>query len=386
MILTVSLATYVAAQAPLPPPGGPAVPATPAKPGTPQEAAFEEVYAKWNEILKQLGALQTEFQTTPNAQKAAVAQRFEAIRANAEKTAPELRRAAEAAFLANPKNERIGELLMMFVIDDVDEDQYAEAIRVSKILQSQNFADPRLAMVLGNLAWCTNDFPASLRRYQAAEKSITHPEAQKEIQAGIKRAEHYNKMWAAETAIRNAEAQANDLPRVKLSTTKGDIVIELYENEAPIAVANFINLVEKKFYDGTYFHRVLPGFMAQGGDPNTKNADRRDDGQGGPGYTIKCECDKPNARMHFRGTLSMAHAGKDTGGSQFFLTFRPTEHLDGRHTAFGRVIEGLDVLDKLQRINPEFPGSVNIKPDTITTATVIRKRDHEYVPQTLPKR
>ena len=162
------------------------------------------------------------------------------------------------------------------------------------------------------------------------------------------------------------------MPRVKISTTKGDMVVELFENEAPGAVGNFISLVEKKFYDGLSFHRVLPAFMAQGGCP-------KGDGSGGPGYNIYCECEQPNYRKHFRGTLSMAHAGKDTGGSQFFITFVPTSHLNGRHTAFGRVVEGMDVLGRLQRINPEDKNQ-HADPDKIVKIEVVRKRSHEYKP------
>jgi cyclophilin family peptidyl-prolyl cis-trans isomerase len=178
---------------------------------------------------------------------------------------------------------------------------------------------------------------------------------------------------AAEMKVRAAEAAADDLPRVKIETTKGPIVVELFENEAPNTVANFITLVEKGFYDGTPFHRVIGGFMAQGGDPTGT-------GTGGPGHVIACECYEPNARKHFLGTLSMAHAGKDTGGSQFFLTFRPTEHLDGRHTVFGRVVEGLDVLPQLVRTEGPFAGGA---PDQIVKAEVIRKRDHDYTPETM---
>ena len=123
--------------------------------------------------------------------------------------------------------------------------------------------------------------------------------------------------WAKEKKIREAEDKADDLPRVLLKTSAGDIEIELFENEAPNTVLNFITLVDKGFYNGLKFHRVLPGFMAQGGDP-------KGDGTGGPGYTIPCECYQANHRLHFRGSLSMAHAGRDTGGSQFFLTFVPT--------------------------------------------------------------
>jgi len=162
------------------------------------------------------------------------------------------------------------------------------------------------------------------------------------------------------------------LPRVKLMTSKGDIVLELFENEAPDTVGNFISLVEKGTYNGLTFHRVLKNFMAQGGDP-------KGDGSGGPGYTIYCECYKPEYRRHFQGSLSMAHAGRDTGGSQFFLTFRQTPHLNGKHTCFGRVIEGMDGLSKLQRRDPQ--GTTTGAPDSIVKAEVVRKRDHAYAPR-----
>jgi cyclophilin family peptidyl-prolyl cis-trans isomerase len=180
---------------------------------------------------------------------------------------------------------------------------------------------------------------------------------------------------AEEMAKRAAEAKADDLPRVKITTTKGDVTVELFENEAPNTVANFISLVEKGFYDGTPFHRVIGGFMAQGGDPTGS-------GTGGPGYVIECEVGKPGARKHFLGTLSMANAGPNTGGSQFFLTFRPTEHLDGKHTVFGRVIEGLDVLPKITRTEGETASGA--PPDTIVKTVVVRKRGHDYKPTTSP--
>ena len=153
---------------------------------------------------------------------------------------------------------------------------------------------------------------------------------------------------------------------------KGDIVIELYENEAPQTVGNFINLVESGYYNGLKFHRVLDGFMAQTGCP-------KGDGTGGPGYNIYCECYKSGYRRHFTGSVAMAKAApRDTGGSQFYITFRRTDHLDGKHTVFGRVIEGMDVVNSIQRINPEVPAPIDA--DVIESAEVLRKRDHEYVP------
>ncbi|MCC7576301.1 MAG: peptidylprolyl isomerase [Methanomethylovorans sp.] len=130
------------------------------------------------------------------------------------------------------------------------------------------------------------------------------------------------------------------MKKATIETEKGNIVLELFEKDAPKTVANFENLIKQGFYDGLTFHRVIPNFVIQGGCP-------KGDGTGGPGYTIKCET-KGNPRKHGKGALSMAHAGKDTGGSQFFITHSPQPHLDGVHTVFGQVIEGMDVVNKIK--------------------------------------
>jgi peptidyl-prolyl cis-trans isomerase B (cyclophilin B) len=124
-----------------------------------------------------------------------------------------------------------------------------------------------------------------------------------------------------------------------IETDKGNIVLELFEKDAPKTVANFEKLIKQGFYNGLTFHRVIPDFVIQGGCP-------KGDGTGGPGYTIKCEI---NPRKHGTGALSMAHAGKDTGGSQFFITHSPQPHLNGVHTVFGKVIDGMDVVNKIRQ-------------------------------------
>ncbi len=131
------------------------------------------------------------------------------------------------------------------------------------------------------------------------------------------------------------------MTKVKISTEKGDMIAELYDNETPITVKNFTDLISKKFYDGLKFHRVIPGFVAQGGCPNGI-------GNGGPGYTIQCEVNAPK-QYHDKGVLSMAHAGRNTGGSQFFICHgrQTTQHLDGNHTCFGKIVEGLDVISQI---------------------------------------
>lgn len=126
-----------------------------------------------------------------------------------------------------------------------------------------------------------------------------------------------------------------------IDTDKGRMVLDLYPNEAPGTVENFSKLAQSGFYNGLTFHRVIPNFVIQGGCP-------RGDGTGGPGYTIKCET-AGNPHKHVRGSLSMAHAGKDTGGSQFFICHSPQQHLDGIHTVFGQVVDGFDVLDAIRQ-------------------------------------
>ncbi|MFT4735168.1 MAG: peptidyl-prolyl cis-trans isomerase B (cyclophilin B) [Algoriphagus sp.] len=133
------------------------------------------------------------------------------------------------------------------------------------------------------------------------------------------------------------------MSKAQMITDKGTMVIEFYDNDAPLAVENFKKLVSKGFYDGLTFHRVIPDFMVQGGCPDGR-------GTGGPGYNIPCELDG-ELQHHDRGVLSMAHAGRNTGGSQFFICHSRTNtaHLDRNHTCFGKVVEGVDTIDELRQ-------------------------------------
>jgi peptidyl-prolyl cis-trans isomerase B (cyclophilin B) len=133
-----------------------------------------------------------------------------------------------------------------------------------------------------------------------------------------------------------------------IETSRGTIIAELYDEEAPGTVANFEKLANSNFYDGTRFHRVINNFMVQGGDPLSKDPNDPRVGTGGPGYTIKCETGR-NVHRHVAGTLSMAHAGKDTGGSQFFICHSPQAHLDGKHTVFGQVTSGQEVVNAIRK-------------------------------------
>jgi cyclophilin family peptidyl-prolyl cis-trans isomerase len=337
-----------------------------------QEAApppaeeFSQVFARWKAVLAELRELQEKYPLASDAEKPGVEARFNELVAEGKKMAPALVAAAEKEFVSAPnKNEDVNRFLLNHAAELYAQGKFADSARLCKTLLEHKFDDQRILLVAGMADFGLNDFAAAQKHLQDAKAA--------------KRLDAEGQLYLAEAQLRAAEAQADDLPRVKLATSKGDIVVELFENEAPNTVANFISLVEKKFYDGLLFHRVLEGFMAQGGDP-------QGNGRGGPGYRIDCECVLDNHRRHFPGTLSMAHAGPNTGGSQFFLTFVRTAQLDGKHTAFGRVVEGFDVLAKIQRFDPDNPPPTG-KPtlDRIVTATVVRKRDHAYSPKTRPE-
>ena len=349
------------------------VPGATAKAADPK-AAFEAVSAEMKEIVGELAVLEAKYQQ-PGADKPAIEASFRELVTRGRAVGRKLEEAALAAAAVDPKNADAVGICGAVAANALQGDNPTRALAVVSQLADGDVADPAI-MLIGASAAILLTQPEEAERWLARAAEAGAP-AEQIDQTREKMARDVEKM-APEIAKRAAEAEADDLPRVKISTSAGDIVVELFENEAPNTVANFISLVAKGFYDGTPFHRVIGGFMAQGGDPTGT-------GSGGPGYAIECECGGPASRKHFLGTLSMAHAGPNTGGSQFFLTFRPTEHLDGKHTVFGRVIEGLDVLPKIVRTQDDEGRPVpGVKPSTIEKAEVIRKRDHAYEPATLP--
>ena len=156
-----------------------------------------------------------------------------------------------------------------------------------------------------------------------------------------------------------SETQISEkLPKIQIQTERGNITIEMFEDEAPNTVANMISLIQKGYYNGLNFHRVIPDFMIQGGCPHGT-------GTGGPGYDFDDEC-TPDRRHDSAGILSMANAGPGTNGSQFFITHGPTPHLDGKHTVFGKVTEGQEVVDEIKQ------------GDVMQTVVVLQKRDRVY--------
>jgi cyclophilin family peptidyl-prolyl cis-trans isomerase len=285
---------------------------------------------------------------------------------------PDMLDLASKIYATNEGDLDAGEIVMKEAFNNNDFDRSAEIS--SKLLTANRKTKDVISM------GAVSQF--ALHNFEQAYALFT--EAQKmnrldlRYETYIDSARKYQELLKTEQEIRAKEdALEGDaaLPRIEFDTTKGKIVFELFEDHAPNTVANAISLVEGGKYDGIAFHRVINGFMAQGGDPNTLDEDPGNDGYGGPGYSIACECYEKGTRMHFRGSLSMAHSGPDTGGSQFFITHLPTDWLNARaepdkggHTVFGRVIEGMKVAASLKR------------GDKINKATVLRKRPHDYKP------
>jgi peptidyl-prolyl cis-trans isomerase B (cyclophilin B) len=166
-------------------------------------------------------------------------------------------------------------------------------------------------------------------------------------------------------------------PRIKFVTSKGDMVAELYEDRAPNTVANIITLAESGFYQDMGFHRILKGFMAQGGCPHTKAEGEGSPGTGGPGYTIAEEFDS-SLRHNERGILSMAKTNApNSTGCQFFVLFKDASFLDDGYSVFGKIIEGLEVIDELEAVGHERDG-LPPKEDIRFSIEVVSKNDHEY--------
>ncbi|MFN3149451.1 peptidylprolyl isomerase [Bremerella sp.] len=334
---------------------------------------FDKLMAQWKVIITDLRRIQQAYRLAPEKDLPKLRKEYNEVLATGMELLPKIETAAIERLKTSPDDQDTKLFLSKVLSDAVEKDDYPRAYRLVHLLLDNGFDENALLASQVIAAFGTDHFEESEAAFKKLQEKMLPIDER--VGQNAYMASELKKKWAREEELRKKEAEADDLPRVKMSTTQGDLVIELYENEAPDTVGNFVSLVEKKFYDGLPFHRVLPHFMAQGGDP-------QGDGSGGPGYNIFCECYEDDARHHFAGTLSMAHAGKNTGGSQFFLTFQATPHLDGMHTVFGRVIEGQDVLPKITRREPG--GLTAPAADRILKAEVIRKRDHEYVPNKAP--
>ena len=306
----------------------------------PQLAKFRQTSDEWKQLYGDMLTLKSQYRSANAAQRGEIRKKWEELVAKAPALQEQLIAAAEAAYLEAPnKNEAAVNLLMTVLAERVSRDDSEAAYALGRMLLDKKCEDRRLCLLVAAAAFENGDFDEAERLLDMAEKNGSLADAIAKTQeiaacksvvgsqgafAACKAA------WEKERKIRQAEAKADDLPRVLLKTNQGDIELELFENEAPNSTANFLALVEKGFYNGLAFHRVLPGFMAQGGDP-------KGDGSGGPGYSIAAEFTKPEHRLHFRGSLAMARsADPDSAGSQFYMMLRRTT----RWTASTRSLAG----------------------------------------------
>jgi cyclophilin family peptidyl-prolyl cis-trans isomerase len=365
---------------------------------------FGQLHGQWSALVKEVRDIQVEYRLAKDKEREGLRAQFIEKSEQARAMLPRLAAAGEAAFKAKPSDELRDFLLELAETTRALNDDYERMLHLFQVVIDAGSLPkgqaPQIYTVAASAAM--EQMPPRfdlaeeyLKKAAEASKGGQEPPLAKTLRDKLPKEKEY---WDAEKALRDAEEKAASdpakaLPRVSLKTSEGEVVVELFENEAPNTVANFISLVEKGgaggdgFYNGLAFHRVLPQFVIQGGCP-------KGDGTGGPGYQIPCECFEKNARRHFRGSLSMAHAGRDTGGSQFFICltsgdsvrnldpkFTSDDKPSGGHTVFGRVVSGFDVLTKIQRRNPQRPQDQDVRPDQIEKATVLRKRSHPYVPK-----
>ncbi|MDR1384497.1 MAG: peptidylprolyl isomerase [Planctomycetaceae bacterium] len=350
--------------------------------------AFFDSFTPYREVLGKLQSFVTEYQTAKPERKDQIQAEYDKLVAQAEPRRKELVKSAVEAFTEKPfENPIVLEFLFQILNYESARDNYEVSYTIAAaILQHEKELSDQvggLYLEAAKAAYGAMEFDKAEAWYKKAmELKVQPPQSELErhplfaVMSNPSELSVLKKLWAEELAVREKETAADNLPRVLIKTNKGNITLELFENEAPNTVANFIYLVKRGFYKNVPFHRVLPHFMAQGGDPTGT-------GTSGPGYNIDDECrpqaGKPAPRKHFRGSISMANAGPNTNGSQFFLMFLPVTHLNGKHTVFGRVVEGIELLADIQRIDPQDE-VIAVAPDRIIEATVLRDRGHAYEP------
>ncbi|MBN1853434.1 MAG: peptidylprolyl isomerase [Pirellulales bacterium] len=331
-------------------------------------------------MLSELHRIDIQYRTGRWRDRDRLKQRYKQVVDEGKASQQRLMDAATIACAKQPdENRELASFLSGVVYLLIRNEEYEEAVRIGQMLIDNSVARSPMYNACGVAAYAVNEFDLAEQHLLAAKERNALDDVGRSCLQSIP---YYKEAWEKEKAIRAAEQSAGDLPRVVLATSQGDMELELFENEAPNTVANFISLVEKGFYDGLTFHRVIHRSRAEGGCP-------KGDGTDGPGYSIPTECLQADHRLHFRGSLSMIAEGSLTSGSQFYLSFIPDQQRDGKNTVFGRIVRGIDVLARLQRREPRDPmwadinphGNVVIPPaDKIIQARVIRKRQHEYMP------
>lgn len=349
---------------------------------TPAEALarFVKAYDELDSLVEEHDRVTQQVLAGTPEQQAALAPRMLQLTDRVHELYHQTQDLIEPAWMADPQNDEVVGYMLFLLASAIDEDQYEVAIDLAREMMAKKIheREPILYEMAGIASFMTNKYEVARLCFNEALRNDELTES-----GGIysELIPYYIAAWKVELELRKQEMEKNDLPRVVLQTTKGNVVVELFEDQAPNTVANFVYLVEKGFYDNNDFHTVFSGFMAQTGSPNP-------DGTGHPGYNIPDEFTRPDARRHFRGSLSMAHnETPNSAGSQFFITLTPAPQLDGKYAVFGRVIQGIEIISALERIDvtaetTETDSGLN-EPDRIIKARMLRKRAHAYRPSVI---
>ncbi len=364
----------------------------------PKNAEFDRRFAEWKGILAELYELRGEFRGTPLSRQVELDERYRKLLEEGEAMLPGLRAAAAAAYSEAPDSSSYpAEFLLRTVADHVGRGMYEQAFSIAKLLFDHGF-DPKINrgfyqkdiyVLAGIAAFAANEFDLAKEWLRLADENnvlgrlaAKAPRQAQVAQTALRSCASYKEAWRKELAIRAAEAKANaspetQLPRVLLRTTKGDIELELFENEAPNTVNNFIALVEQGIYNGIAFYGVSRLSGAEAGGMVRKDGD--------VDWILHPQSDPPK-RVRFRGSIvaPTVASSPGKGTSQFRLLVLPQP--SGKDTCFGRITKGLDVVGRLRPISPkEF---ANAEPDTIdriVEAKVLRKRNHPYELKKVPE-
>ncbi len=243
-------------------------------------------------------------------------------------------------------------------------------------------AEPEAGLLLARGRMARNRFQDAIDAIDAIpEDGLSKPGIRGRANRVRGEASRWLALWSDELALRAAEEAAGTAPVMQIVTSRGPVTVLLYEEQAPNTVANFIELAETDFFDGTLFHRVEPNFVIQGGDPNSRPGSIGEPGTGGRGARIRDESDRPDKRHHFAGVLAMAKSPdpskpgstvKDSGSSQFYVVLEPAENLNAEYTVFGRVIDGMGVVESIRRN------------DELMDVVTISRPERPYAAETIP--
>lgn len=355
-------------------------------PVVPKTEEFKKATADLRDLIKRLVELELRFHNSETAdQENRYRREWYDQREKAFDLHRAMLRAGLAEFQAAPdSNSDLAKFLFATLKRNVEGDVIEGMLPIAKALSDAKYPAPEITGLYAMCCLAENEFEAAR---EPIERLLQTKNAPAELVAVYEQLDEMESAWQRELSLRNRDAGGDPLPQAKVVTTKGTFVIELFENDAPQAVANFISLAEKGFYNYNQFFLVISNARAQAGCPKA-------DGTGGPGYFIPRESEEHTRRSIFRGSVGLALLPDlpDSGGSQFMIAFMPSPELEKHSTVFGRVISGMPNVARLDRVDPNAkkkkddpnqPPEPPAVPDEIISVEISGKRNHPYEPQKL---